>query len=358
MSHALSCILFLVVSSVAVFAQSTVAELNDAGWKALQGGNGRRALALFNEALTLRPNDPVLLAGAGAALQAEGRPRDAMTRLQKAVGLRPDLKVASVLLGEIAFAEGNAPLAIKTYEAALQHSPGDAALLARLAEWKKETDVHRSFEEERYDRFRVMFEGRAEQTTAAQAVAILNRAFWRIGEKLGSYPPDTIVTVLYTEQQFRDITRAPEWSGGQYDGLIRIPVAGASQKPDLFERVLVHELAHAMIDAIGGPHVPAWLNEGLAQYFEGSDPAAARRRMKALSQHIPLRQLERGFGRLDAMQAQIAYDESLLAVAVMLDRPGFGWHVLLSRLANGQTFAQAIPNFGFSYDDLEAGFKR
>jgi tetratricopeptide (TPR) repeat protein len=358
MRHALSCILFLVVSPVAVFAQSTVAELNDAGWKALQGGNGRRALTLFNEALTLRPNDPVLLAGAGAALQAEGRPRDAMTRLQKAVGLRPDLKVASVLLGEIAFAEGNAPLAIKTYQAALQHSPGDAALVARLAEWKKETDVHRSFEEERYDRFRVMFEGRAEQATATQAVAILNRAFWRIGEKLGSYPTDTIVTVLYTEQQFRDITRAPEWSGGQYDGRIRIPVAGASQKPELFERVLVHELAHAMIDAIGGPHVPAWLNEGLAQYFEGSDPAAARRRMKALGQHIPLRQLERGFGRLDAMQAQIAYDESLLAVAVMLDRPGFGWHVLLSRLANGQTFAQAIPNFGFSYDDLEAVFKR
>jgi len=48
----------------------------------------------------------------------------------------------------------------------------------------------------------------------------------------------------------------------------------------------------------------------------------------------------------------------LMAVGVMLDRPGFGWHVLLSRLAGGQTFGEAIPNFGFSYDDLEAGFKR
>ena len=42
----------------------------------------------------------------------------------------------------------------------------------------------------------------------------------------------------------------------------------------------------------------------------------------------------------------------------MLDRPGFGWHVLLSRLAGGQSFGEAIPNFGFWYDDLEAGFKR
>ena len=358
MRHTRACLFFLMVSSAPLYAQSTVAELNDAGWKALQAGNGRRALALFNEALTLRPNDPVLLTGAGASLHAEGRPRDAMTRLQKAISLRPDLKIASVVLGEIAFAEGDAALAIKTYEAALKHAPGDPLLLSKLAEWKKETAAHRAFEEERYDRFRVMFEGRAEQATASQAVAILNRAFWRIGEKLGSFPSETIVTVLYTEQQFRDITRAPEWSGGQYDGRIRIPVAGASRSPELFERVLVHELTHAMLDAIAGRRVPSWLNEGLAQYFEGSDRDAARRRVRAAGSAIPLRALERGFGRLDASQAILAYDESLLAVGVMLDRPGFGWHVLLSRLAGGQTFAEAIPNFGFSYEDLEASFKR
>jgi hypothetical protein len=61
---------------------------------------------------------------------------------------------------------------------------------------------------------------------------------------------------------------------------------------------------------------------------------------------------------LNAPQAQVAYDESLLATHVMLDRAGFGWHVLLSQLAGGQSFAEAIPSFGFSYDDLETGFKR
>jgi tetratricopeptide (TPR) repeat protein len=359
MRHPLRFICFLIVSSaLPLYAQSTVPELNDAGWKALQAGNGRRALALFNEALVLRPNDPVLLTGVGAALQAEGRRRDALLKLKQAVSVKPDLTLASVLLGDLAFDEGDATLAIKTYENALKYSPGDPVLLAKLSEWKRETTVHKAFEEERYDRFRVMFEGRAEQTTASQAVAVLNREFWRIGEKLGSYPPGTIVTVLYTEQQFRDITRAPEWSGGVYDGRIRIPAAGAAKQPDLFERVLVHELTHAMIDAIAGRRVPAWLNEGLAQYFEGSDPAAARRRVKAFGQTIPLRLLERSFGGLDAVQARVAYDESLAAVSVMLDRPGFGWHVLLSRLAGGQTFAEAIPNFGFSYEDLEAAFKK
>jgi tetratricopeptide (TPR) repeat protein len=359
MRHAIRLIFFLIVSSaLPIYAQSNLRELNEAGWKALEAGNSRRALALFNEALALRPNDPVILTGAGAALQAEGRPRDAIARLKQAVALQPDLTVASILLGDIAFAEGDAALAIKTYEHALKYKPGEPVLVAKLKEWKRETDAHRSFESERYDRFRVMFEGRAEQATATQAVTILERAFWRIGEKLGSHPPGTIVTILYTEQQFRDITRAPEWSGGQYDGRIRVPVAGASRNPALFERVLIHELAHAVIDATGGSRVPAWLHEGLAQYFEGADVQAARRRMRATPGSIPLKDLERGFSRLDVREAQMAYDESLLAASVMLDRPGFGWPALLSRLAGGQTFSEAIPNFGLSYDDLETPFKR
>jgi hypothetical protein len=104
--------------------------------------------------------------------------------------------------------------------------------------------------------------------------------------------------------------------------------------------------------------VPTWLNEGLAQYFDGSDPDVARRRMKALGRSIPLRNLEHGFGAMGAAEAQAAYDESLLAVGVMADRPGFGWTRLLHRLADGQSFGDAIGSFGFSYADLEAPFTR
>src|SRR5207245_7017352 len=110
---------------------------------------------------------------------------------------------------------------------------------------RREAGVHHTFEERRYDRFRVMFEWRAEESLAAQATTVLTSAFWRIGEKLGEYPSNTIVAILYTEKQFRDITRAPEWSDGQYDGRIRLPVAGASQTPELFARVLTRERTRA-----------------------------------------------------------------------------------------------------------------
>jgi tetratricopeptide (TPR) repeat protein len=348
----------IVLATAIAGAQSRVAELNDAGWKALRAGYQDRAAAYFAEAVNLRPNDPTLLFGWGAAAHAQGKQRDALARLSKAVEIQPGLLAASKLLGQIAFEEGDTALAIKTYEEALTHAPNDAELKRSLAAWRREGEAHRTFEERRYDRFRVMFEGRAEESLAAQATRVLDSAFFRIADKLGEFPSKTIVTVLYTEKQFRDITRAPEWSAGLYDGRIRIPVAGAAQDPALFESVLTHELSHAIVANIAPTGVPAWIQEGLAQYFDGSDRRAAERRMKAIGVSIPLKYLQRGFGRLTAAQATVAYDESLIAVSVMMERPAFGWIRLLHRLADGETFDEAIQNFGFSYTDLEAPFSR
>jgi tetratricopeptide (TPR) repeat protein len=356
--RAITAVCLTVLALASIHAESSVTELNDAGWKALRNGNGDRAEALFAEALTLRPNDPVLVLGSGAAAQAQGHHREAILRLQRALDLEPSLTVASQLLGRIAYDEGEVDLAIRTFEKALKYAPNDPELARTLDAWHREADVHHTFEERRYDRFRVMFEGRAEESLAAQATSTLTSAFWRIGEKLGEYPSNTIVVILYTEKQFRDITRAPEWSGGQYDGRIRIPVAGASQKPELFERVLTHELTHAMVASIDPRGLPTWLNEGLAQFFDGTDPKAALRRMKTLGRPIPLKNLEGSFAQLSAPDAQVAYDESLLAVSVLFDRPGFGWTRLLHRLADGQSFQDAIDSFGFSYADLEAPFTR
>jgi tetratricopeptide (TPR) repeat protein len=341
-----------------VHGQSRVNELNDAGWKALRDGYQDRAASLFAEALTLRPNDPVLLMGAGAAAHAQGKQKDAMTSLQQALDVMPGLTPASILLGQIAFDEGDVELAIRTYEDALKHAPKNTELARTLEGWRSEASVHKSFDELRYERFRVLFEGHAEQALATHATNVFNIEFFRIANTLGEYPPNTIVAVLYTEQQFRDVTRAPAWSGGQYDGRIRIPVAGASHQGELFEKVLTHELTHAIVAGIAPTGVPVWLNEGLAQYFDGSDVSVAQRRMKALGRSIPLKSLRGSFGRLNAAEAQVAYDESLLAVSVIAERPAFGWTRLLHQLADGQSFDDVIGSYGFSYADLEAPFAR
>jgi len=353
-----ACLCAIVLAAAAVHAQAGVKELNDAGWKALRTGYSDRAASLFAQALQLQPDDPVLLFGAGAAAHAQGKQDRAIALLKRALDMNPQLTGASRLLGQIAFAEGDVDLAVQTYENALQYAPGDPMLTRELASWKRETDVHRNFDERRYDQFRVMFEGPEEKALAKQATDVFHLAFRHICQKLGEYPTTTIVAVLYTQQEFRDITRAPAWSGGQYDGRIRVPVGGALNKPEEFERVLTHELAHAIVANIA-PHggIPHWLNEGLAQYFEGANPDHARKRLKALGGAIPLKVLEGSFLRLSGRQVQAAYDESLLAVTVMLDRPGFIWTKLLHELEESESPEATIKGFGWTYAELEAPFR-
>ena len=348
----------LCISVCGVQAQSRPAELADAGWKALRDENPSRAAALFAEALELLPDNPSLLLGAGAAAHAQGKQREAMASLQRALRIDPRLTPASMLLGRIAFDEGDSDLAIRTYETALKYASDNDLLKRQLEIWRRESHAHETFSDRAYGKFRVLFEGREEQSLAMQATAVLDSAFYKIANVLGEFPTNTIVAVLYTEQQFRDITRAPAWSGGQYDGRIRIPVAGAEKNPQLFERVLVHELSHAIVANIAPHAVPAWLDEGLAQHFEGADSDAARHRLAAGGRFIPLPLLERGFGRLAAGEARIAYDESLLAVDVLFDRPGFSWIRLLHRLRDGATFKDAIANSGYTYEDFEAGWRK
>jgi tetratricopeptide (TPR) repeat protein len=343
------------ISAVPARAQSAE-ELNETGWASLEQGDPPRAARAFAGALAQRPNEPVLLFGAAVSAELQGQTAEAKPRLLRALEVNPRFTPASLLLGEIIYREGSLDRAITTYEAALKYAPGNRELTGRLAQWRQEAAVHSTFIERREDRFRVLFEGRTDAPLAARATDTLTTAFWRIGQGLGAYPSDPVLVMLYTERQFRDITRAPEWSGGLYDGKIRVPVAGAARSPQLFEHVLTHELTHAMVTAIAPRGVPTWLHEGLAQHFDGSPVAAARRRLGAHTVRIPLNALEGGFDSLPTEGAVIAYDESLLAVSAILERRDISWTQLLYALAGSKSPGETLAGFGIGYTDLEKSF--
>ena len=117
---------------------------------------------------------------------------------------------------------------------------------------------------------------------------------------------------LYTEQQFRDITRLPAWSNGAFDGRIRVPVEGASQNLDQFDRVLVHELTHAMI--WGWLHGCARMAaRGTRRLFRASRSRGGAR-IQARNAAMPFADLQENFTRFNAGQAAVAYEESVFAV--------------------------------------------
>jgi tetratricopeptide (TPR) repeat protein len=348
----------IVVFAVQARAQLSPADAAEKGFDALQHGDTDKAAAIISEALERHPRDPQLLFGSGVVAQLQGRDRDAIALLTQALDIEPRLVTASTILGELLYRRGDVDLAIAMYERALPDAPAAVAdaMRQRLDAWKQEASLPQSHEAMKDDRFTISFDGPVQQQLAARATRVLDAAFWRTGKTLGSYPSAPIHVILYSEKQFHDITGAPEWSAGSFDGQIRIPVGGAARSLAAFDRVLTHELTHAMLKSIAPRNLPAWLNEGLAMYCEGRDGAASERRLAAAHLFVPLAVLRTSFMRLNAAQAQVAYEESAFAARALIDRIGpSGLAQLLQDLDAGQTIEESVERFGFTFTDFESG---
>jgi tetratricopeptide (TPR) repeat protein len=358
-------LILLVVGMVASPSAAQLRAPNEAvrqGTEALNNGDVDRAAAIFGDALRRDPGDPQLLLGAGVVAALQGRDSDAIPLLKRSLKIEPRLAPAAALLGELLYRQGDLDEAIKLYDDALSGMPPDvaAAMRRRLQQWRQEAALPQNHTAVKDDRFTVKFDGPVQEMLATRAIRILGAAFWNIGKTFGAYPSASINVTLYTTQQFHDITGAPEWAGGGFDGQIRIPVAGAVQNLAEFDRILTHELVHAMLKQLAATsNVPAWLNEGLAMHFDGHDTVQSERRLAAMRLFVPLSALRTGFARLNDAQAALAYEESAFATRVLLDRIGdSAVPILLQDLGTGQSVEEAVGRFGFTFETFQTDLAR
>src|SRR2546428_3275510 len=349
-------VLLCVISGAADLglAESSGAALGRQGWEAIRAGQITEAARLFHDAIAENAHDATLFLGAGLAAHLQGQEIESRTALQEAVRLNPKLMAASLLLGDISYRLGDLETAVRTYEAALEVEPNNAHILGRLESWRKEAALHNRFQQSLSPHFTVLFEGPAEQRLASAAVDALESAYWRIGTALLAYPSGILTVVLYTDEQFRDITRSPTWAGGVFDGKIRVPMRGALNDPKHLEKVLAHEFTHALVKSLALRGVPTWVDEGLAVVFEMGDLKWAERLARHAPPLIPLPRLHDGFLSLPAEQVALAYAESALAVQMLIERGGIpALTALLQDLAEGQEFSQAFERRVFlSYPEF------
>ena len=231
----------ILAAPAAVVAQAISPEavkLAEAGSKALDERRLADALSAFTAAAKLAPRSAEIAFGVGLSAYMLGQNAEAERQFQRALQLDPALNDASLLLGELQYRSGRIRDAVATYEAALKSAPGDARLKEKISQWSAEARTESRFAETRGVHFRALFEGPVDQGLARRAVDLLEATYRRIGDSLQFYPTESIEVVLYTSQQFRDITRGPTWAGGVYDGRIRVPVKGALDQIDELERVL------------------------------------------------------------------------------------------------------------------------
>ncbi len=261
-----------------------------------------------------------------------------------------------------AYRDGDISGALSYVKKGLAIAPENDRLNAWFDEISSETKVEEAFRTKEGSHFIVKYES-GENAVAGHLISLLlEEAYMRVGYEYGFYPEDSIVAILYTKVQFQDTTRSPSWAGAIYDGRIKMPAGGVTEKTDLLEGVLFHEYTHAVVHRVTkGRRPPVWLNEGFAQYVEGRRTDSREGELKAIlgTNKITLKNLEGSFMGLDSRQAHVAYLLSLSAVEYMLEefgRSSVMW--IFEHLSEGESVNDAIrSSIYLSYDDFEDGWR-
>jgi hypothetical protein len=256
------------------------------------------ALALAERALAVAPKDPQILAFAGVAAYRNDMAARAAGYLRDALAIRPDAAVAK--------------------------------LLERI---EREQKADRTGEPLHSTRFLFRFDpGILPRETARTLLGTLEQEYTRISFELGCRNAERLAVIIQTRDDYMQATGAAEWSGGQFDGRIRVPLPEGDGAGPEVRRTLAHELVHACLAATGT--WPAWLHEGLAQRLSGETLGAARRaaiRAAAKAGTVPkLGEFSKSWSRMNGANAALAYATSLYAVELFYEHhAAFGIRNLL-----------------------------
>lgn len=326
------------------------------GTTALENQRFGEALDAFTRAAALQPGDASHCFGAGVAAFMLGQNDVAQTRFECALARNPGYLPAAEWLGDLHYRAGRLDEAISVYEAARQRLPGAREFQEQLAAWRRERELLSRFHEIRTEHFTTLFELATDEPLAREAVERLEAAYTRVGSALGVFPSRPITVVLYTREQFAEITRLAAWSVAAYDGRILVPLGDALKQRDELDRVLSHEFVHAVVAMRGGRTVPAWVSEGLATVLEPAGPEDAAAAPVRPDARPALSTLHRGFIDFSRRDAEVAYASAARAVRRLIEHHGAAAvAALLEDLGRGAPFASAFHRrFDMRYEDFAA----
>lgn len=322
----------------------------------LAQGDMEHALTDERTAVTFEPEQPVLLMNVAYLHLKRSEFKQSLDYLEKAKRSAPENADVYKLEGWSYYGLNKQDQAIDAWKKALSLRP-DSDTQAALDKALRDKAEEESYRENESAHFQLKYSGEAEPALAHDVLHTLEGHFEEISSELGYTPPEPIGVVLYTQQAFADITRAPGWVGALNDGRIRVPVQGLTSVNSELSRVLKHELTHSFIQQKTRGRAPTWIQEGVAQWMEGKrsdENAAVLVQIYEAGQAAPLGRLEGSWMGLSSDMARYAYAWALANVEYMVETQGMSdVERILDEIAQGGTTEQALRDILHdSYDDF------
>ncbi len=333
----------------------------------LSRGDMEHALSDARTALNYAPEQPALLLNVGYLLLRRSEFKESLEYLERARRFAPDHPDVPKLEGWAYYGLNKIDQAVAEWKRAQALRPDKEVQLAldRALADKQEEE---SYKENESSHFKLRYSGAAAPALAREVLRTLERHFSAIESELNFTPPEPIGVILYTQDAFSDITKAPSWAGALNDGRIRVPVQGLAGVDSELSRVLKHELTHSFIaqktrSACMGlaasctVHAPAWIQEGLAQWMEGQrsrEDAAVLLQIYNDNKAIPLSRLEGSWLNMSGDTARYAYAWALANIEYIVQADGMGdIERILDRIGAGMAAEAALRDVLHSgYDDV------
>src|SRR5262245_470618 len=313
-------------------------ELNNEATQDLTAGDPAAAVAKLERCLTAAPENTVFA----------GNLTEALVRLAKLEHERGALEPAVGHLGRAVELGATRP---------------DVDVLRRIVQrWRRELELDKDDWTEDSGRFELAFDTdrsdilhHSHEVLEHLEIAYDDLVRWFGKDPFPEGPP--IRVVLYDPEDFERLTGLGDWAAGIFDGVVRVSVSDIVRGHG-WREVLIHELVHAFVQALSGPSVPGWLNEGLAQMHERrtGESARARERLRG-TELFPLERLAGSLASWeDAAAIARAYAESLLFVEYL--RATYGDEALRRMLLSIPDGRKPEESFqAFTRVALEAAFQ-
>lgn len=272
----------------------------------------------------------------------------------------PESVEALYFLGLVLYESDDRPGAVELWERALKLAPDRKEIVDILKRSRREMAVESGMDHGHSSRFDLTYDSDVDSSFALAVLAVLESASNQVGAELGHFPNQRVPVAIYRRADFKIVTDSPEWSGGAYDGTIRLPFGSLKEVTPQIRAVLYHEYAHVIVFELTRGSCPYWLNEGIAEMFgrkqysrETTELDNAVRKQS----FIDFTKLEGSFASLSVPEANLAYQQSHSLVNYLVS--AYGWH-RVTRILTGlgdslslsDAISEAFRDYSLSYDDL------